>query len=107
MRSGMWVLPFLLVFAVGCYRDTPPDSPETVITLLSTLVHSPDVDIRRTTVMSLGKIGHPLAAGPLLAGLEDTDAQVRAYSAWGLGELGEQASERVEGPLVKLLRDSL
>lgn len=105
MRSGMWVLLFLLVFAVGCHRDTPPDSPETVITLLSALVHSPDADIRRTSVMALGKIGHPLATGPLLAGLQDTDAQVRQHSAWGLGELGEQVSDRAGGPLVQLLQD--
>ncbi len=55
--------------------------------------------------MALGKIGHPLSAPALLSGLQDTDVQVRQYSAWGLGELGEQVSDRLEGPLVNLLRD--
>lgn len=105
MRSGVWFLLFLLVLSVGCHREMPPDSPETVISLLSTLVHSPDVDIRRTSVMALGKIGHPLATAPLLSGLQDPDAQVRQYSAWGLGELGEQVSDRAGGPLVQLLQD--
>ena len=105
MCSVVWFLPFFLILSVSCQREIPPDSPETVISLLNTLVHSPDADIRRTSVLALGKIGHPLATAPLLAGLQDPDAQVRQYSAWGLGELGEQISDRVGGPLVKLLQD--
>lgn len=105
IRRLVWLLPFLILLSVGCQREVPPDSPETVISLLKNLVHSPDVGVRRTSAMALGKIGHPLVTSPLLEGLQDPDARVREYSAWGLGELGEQVSDRAGGPLVKLLQD--
>jgi epoxyqueuosine reductase len=44
--------------------------------------------IRRNAAIIMGNLGNPQALPHLLKGLRDSEAVVRAHSAWALGEIG-------------------
>ena len=51
-----------------------------------TLLQDPHPDVRRTAALSLGKIAESTSIPALVRSLNnDTDAQVREYSAWAIG----------------------
>lgn len=91
-------------FLSGCFINTEPQ-PDVTVQRLIALLQSPDSDLRRTAALSLGKIAAPDAAGALIKSLGDRDPLVRRYSAWALGNLGEQAPSHAVLPLMSLLRD--
>src|SRR5574341_1011138 len=90
----------------GCYGDSSPTEPGTVVPRLVELLRDGDPELRRTAAQALGKIADPQAIPPLLTGLSDPDPLVRTYSAWALGNIGEPALQAAGLPLVKALGDS-
>ncbi|MGH7232983.1 MAG: HEAT repeat domain-containing protein [Nitrospiraceae bacterium] len=74
--------------------------------LAALLQDDPHVDVRRTAALSLGKIATPGSATALIRALRDVDPLARQYSAWALGNLGDQAPEEAGSALVALLSDS-
>ncbi len=105
-------LPCLLIVLVsllaqdGCVREAPPEEPQQVRQALVALLDDPDPDVRRSAALSLGKLGLPDAAGPLVGALGDPDARVRRFSADSLGALGERVMDQAALPLAGRLRDT-
>jgi HEAT repeat protein len=91
--------------AFGCVQSAETVQPDEAVKRLLDLLHNPSVEMRRTAALSLGKIGRPEAAPGLIQSLKDPDALVRQYSAWALGNLGEDVTEQAGPPLVSLLED--
>ncbi len=92
--------------ATGCQAEAPVGDPHSVATRLMTLLDDPSEDVRRTSALSLGKIGHVVAAPALARALSDPDPLVRAYSAWALGQIGEEVNDRAAISLVGALSDT-
>lgn len=86
-------------------REGEPDEPQQVRDILVALLTDPQPEVRRSAVMSLGKLGVADAAGPLVGALDDSDARVRAFSAEALGALGERVMDQAARPLAGKLRD--
>jgi HEAT repeat protein len=61
-----------------------------------------DPRIRRYLALALGRMGNPLAAGPLLGGLDDEDPETQIHSMWALGALRDA---RAVPSLIRLLRE--
>lgn len=89
----------------GCVASPPSESAGQVVARLLTLLKDPAPDVRRTAALSLGKIGEPAAATALRDGLSDADERVRQYSAWALGNLGEEGLKQAGLVLVETLKD--
>ena len=71
------------------------------------LLKDPSPDIRRTAALSLGKIGDTNSIPALQKSLgRDVDAQVREYSAWALGQMGDQLSKNAIVGLLTALGDT-
>jgi HEAT repeat protein len=90
----------------GCYGNSSPTDPGTVVPRLVELLRDPEPEVRRTAAQALGKIADPGTATPLVDSLSDPDPLVRKYSAWALGNIGEPALKAAGLPLVKALGDS-
>lgn len=96
----------LLWFAIGgqgCIDETTPTPPQRVVEQIGPLLEDPNLDVRRTAALSLGKIKHPSAVPALVKGLDDPDSRVRRYSAWGLGNLGERLPQEASLHLAQTL----
>ena len=78
-----------------------------MVALLGQLLEDPRADVRRTAALSLGKIAHPDGIPFLTKGLRDEDTQVREYSAWGLGQNGEELTDRATIALIHALGDEV
>ncbi|NKB81260.1 MAG: hypothetical protein GKS05_05105 [Nitrospirales bacterium] len=99
----MLVLSYLLL--TGCIVDSETSPPLTVTLQLIGLLHDPSQDVRRTAALSLGKIAIPASAPALIEALNDPDPMVRTFSAWALGEIGEEVETNGALALVRLLGD--
>jgi len=89
--------------------EPAPNQPDssTVGPRLIQLLKDPSPDIRRTVALSLGKIGDTNGIPALQQSLRgDVDAQVREYSAWALGQIGDQLSEDAIIGLLTALGDA-
>ena len=91
--------------AMGCVRETPPESPSKITEQLVTLLNDPQPEVRRTAALSLGKISEPAATAGLIQSLSDPDEEVRQWSAWALGNLGDHLSQEGVMALVQSLAD--
>jgi HEAT repeat protein len=87
--------------------DSPPEEQETVVPILGQLLEDPGADVRRTAALSLGKIAHPEGIPPLINALRDEDPQVREYSAWALGQMGPDLSDKAVFGLINALGDDV
>lgn len=85
--------------------DSHPETPLQVTERLMPLLKDPQPDIRRSAALSLGKIADPTAIPPLIDALTDADEEVRKWSAWALGNMGENLSAPALVALVQLLAD--
>jgi HEAT repeat protein len=99
------VLVVMLCALAGCYASTTPE-PEIVVPHLIALLQDPNPALRQTAALSLGKIASAEAEAGLILALGDADPLVRQYSAWALGNLGEQAKSEATLALLPLLEDS-
>ncbi len=99
-----FALPALCV-SLGCQAETPAGDSRKVALHLVTLLDDPSVDVRRTAVLSLGKIGHADAAPALARALADPDSLVREYGAWALGQIGEDVTDEAAVRLADALDD--
>ncbi|WP_342347791.1 HEAT repeat domain-containing protein [uncultured Nitrospira sp.] len=90
---------------LGCVIESPPEPPETVTERLIPLLNDTQPDTRRTSALSLGKIGDPQSIPALVLALSDPDDQVRQSSAWALGMMAESLSEQSLVALVQHLTD--
>lgn len=102
-------LPIVLVgmmgvVLAGCYASTTPE-PDIVVPRLIALLQDSRPDLRRTAALSLGKIASLDAASRLILALGDADPLVRQYSAWALGNLGEQVQAHATPALLHLMED--
>ncbi|MDR4494272.1 MAG: HEAT repeat domain-containing protein [Nitrospirales bacterium] len=93
------------ILATGCIQETPPDPPDKVSQQLVKLLHDPQAEIRRTAALSLGKISDPTSVTGLIESLADQDEEVRQWSAWALGNLGDHLSQEAIVALVQSLAD--
>ena len=73
-----------------------------------TLLEDPNPDVRRTAALSLGKIAESNSITALVRSLNnDTDAKVREYSAWAIGQSGTRLSDKAALALVMALGDEI
>lgn len=98
---------FLCFSLLSCDGGSQTNNPKHVVNLLVDLLNDPSPDVRRTAALSLGKMAHPDGEPALLGALDDTDSLVREYSAWALGQVGENVSDQTVLPLVKVLGDEV
>ena len=89
----------------GCIVESEPESPEKITQRLASLLHDPQPDVRRTASLSLGKIADPSSISYLVESLSDPDEEVRQWSAWALGNMGDDLTEQSVVPLIRLLAD--
>jgi HEAT repeat protein len=61
---------------------------------------SDDPRVRQYLALALGRLRNPMAVGPLVEALEDSNADVQLYAAWALGELRDR---RAVEPLLTTL----
>ncbi len=99
------ILVLCIPVAVSCQADAPVGEPRMVATRLVILLDDPSEHVRRTAALSLGKIGHVVAAAALEGALSDPDPVVREYSAWALGRIGEAVNDTAAVGLVGALGD--
>ena len=100
-----WVL---ILICAGCTIESPPQTLQTVVPTLITLLQDPNPDVRRTAALSLGKIAESNSITALVRSLQnDTDAQVREYSAWAIGQSGTRLSDDAALALVMALGDEI
>ncbi len=66
--------------------------PEVAVSVLQTLINSPDTEIRRTAVSCADQCDHPKAIEILAKGLRDQDSGVRLRAANALSTKGTAAS---------------
>jgi HEAT repeat protein len=96
----------LLVFSLtGCVQDSPSSSKERTVLLLLALLRDEGPEMRRTAVESLGKIGDPQTADPLLPLLHDPTAIVREAAVLAMGRVKPTATHEVIGLLTQALED--
>ncbi len=105
-NTHLALLVLCLPLAMSCQAEAPVGDARMVSTRLVTLLDDPSEDVRRTAALSLGKIGHGVAAPALVRALSDADPIVREYSAWALGRLGDGVSDEVAVRLVGVLSDT-
>jgi HEAT repeat protein len=74
-------------------------------TALLPLLHNPEVEIRRTAALSLGKLAVVDAVPGLITALRDPDALVRQYAAKALGAMGDTAQLLTADALLTSLTD--
>jgi HEAT repeat protein len=94
----------MVVVLAGCYASTTPE-PDVVVPRLIALLQDSRSDLRRTAALSLGKIASLEATSSLILALGDADPLVRQYSAWALGNLGEQVQSHATPALLHLVED--
>ncbi len=97
--------PIVVAFLGGCGDSSPPSQPDRVVPRLVELLQDSDPEVRRTAAESLGKIASPTATAALVLSLTDPDPLVRQYSAWALGNVGEDALDEAAMPLLARLED--
>jgi HEAT repeat protein len=96
----------LLFFSLtGCVQDSPSSSKERTVLLLLELLRDEGPEMRRTAVESLGKIGDPQTADPLLPLLHDPTAIVREAAVLAMGRVKPTATHEVIGLLTQALED--
>lgn len=93
------------ILASGCIQETSPESPAQISQRLLTLLHDPQPEVRRTAALSLGKISDPISIAGLVESLADKDEEVRQWSAWALGNLGDHLKQEAIVALVQSLAD--
>lgn len=101
----VFLLLFILTVLPACQSEANRNDPLIVTARLIDLLKDPDVDTRRTAALSLGKIAHPSSEKALVEALNDPDSQVREYSAWALGQLGDVVDNSTAQALVGALGD--
>lgn len=104
-RNLGFLLCLLCLVATGCIQKTPPESPSAITERLVSLLQDPQVEIRRTAALSLGKIAEPKAISGLVQALSDQDLEVRQWSAWALGNLGDELTQEGIMALIQSLAD--
>jgi len=108
-HNDSFLLAFFLIvvsLSAGCQAEAPVEDPQRVTSRLATLLlEEPSRDVRRTAALSLGKIGHVAATTALVKALSDPDLQVREYSAWALGQIGEDVNDKAAVRLAGMLAD--
>jgi HEAT repeat protein len=97
------VLSFLSL--TGCVQDSPSSSRERTVLLLLELLRDEGPEMRRTAVESLGKIGDPQTADPMLPLIHDPTAIVREASVLAMGRVKATATHEVIGLLTQALED--
>ena len=102
---GPILFVLLLLGSAGCQAEAPVGNPQTITARLVTLLQDPSPDVRRTAALSLGKIWHSTAATGLVQALSDPDSYVREYSAWALGQIGEDVNDTAAVRLAGALGD--
>jgi HEAT repeat protein len=106
LASRFWVAcTIYLIFLGGCVNEPPPATPEQVTLRLVPLLQDPVLSIRRTAALTLGKIAHPSGIPSLVRSLADSDQEVRQWSAWALGNMGEELTEPALVGLIQRLAD--
>jgi HEAT repeat protein len=89
----------------GCYHNTQSIDESAVARHLGALLADPEPSVRLTAAQALGKIAVPDSVPALLRGLEDSDQDVRAMSAWALGRFGEDVLDEAGLALAERLDD--
>ncbi|NOT21974.1 MAG: hypothetical protein HOP22_04545 [Nitrospiraceae bacterium] len=97
------VLSFFLL--TGCVQDSPSSSKERTVSLLRELLRDEGPEMRRIALESLGKIGDPGTAGPILFLLQDPTAIVREASVLALGRVKPAATAEMVELLTQALED--
>ena len=114
MRRTAWqavcLVHLLAAWAVGQLPDETAKNNESqaaVARALAEALKDPDVEVRRSAVLSLSRIGPGAepATSALVEALKDTDVEVRGPAAVALGRIGPKAAGVVPG-LIALLKDS-
>ncbi len=96
----------LLAYAVaGCVQESPPSSVDQTVSMLVGLLQDEQVEVRRTAVESLGKIGDPAAIAKLIPLTEDPSPLVRAAAVKALGRLASDGRDTVVSHVVRALKD--
>lgn len=102
---GLPLIGVACIVATGCIQETPPEPPDKISQRLITLLHDSQPEVRRTAALSLGKISDPTSITGLVESLTDQDEEVRQWSAWALGNLGDHLSQEAIVALVRSLAD--
>jgi HEAT repeat protein len=95
----------VLVPFTGCVQETP-SSPTGTVSILLSLIHDEDAEVRRTAVESLGKIGEQAVIHSVADLLTDRSPLVRRAAAQAVGRLGQSAKAEVVPRLLRMLNDS-
>ena len=103
----IFIVSLLAVSFAGCLIESPPGDQETVVSTLGQLLEDSSADVRRTAALSLGKIAHPDSIPSLIKALKDEDPQVRAHSAYALGQMGPDLSDGAVNGLIHALGDDV
>jgi len=59
-----------------------------------------DPGVRRSLVLTLGRVGDPLAVPELIRSLDDSDVETQLYAVWALGAIRDR---RAVGPIISKL----
>ena len=89
----------------GCVQDSPSSSREHTVSLLLELLRDENPETRRTALESLGKIGDPRTADPMIPLRHDPTATVREASVLAMGRVKPPATLDVIGILIQALQD--
>lgn len=89
----------------GCIQDSPSSSREHTVSLLLELLRDEGPEMRRTAAESLGKIGDPRTADPMLPLIHDPTAVVREAAVLAMGRVKPAATNEVVGLLTQALED--
>ncbi len=97
----------LVAVLIGCsIEPRSHDANSLVPILVELLSHDPEVDVRRTAALSLGKVADPKGIPGLTASIKDKDDLVREYSAWALGQIETELPKNSALALIMALGDS-
>lgn len=103
-RLGIAGILYLILLG-GCVNEPPPAPPEQVTLRLVPLLQDPVLSMRRTAALTLGKIADPGGIPSLADSLADSDEEVRQWSAWALGNMGDDLTEPALVGLIQRLAD--